>query len=57
MRVGTRAIPADGLSVVGAMPGLDGYYVVVTHSGVTLSPFLARAVATEIVHESRRGPT
>src|SRR5205085_8804432 len=30
----------DGLSAVRAMPGLDGYYVVVTHSGVTLSPFL-----------------
>jgi glycine/D-amino acid oxidase-like deaminating enzyme len=27
--------------------------VVVTHSGVTLSPFLARAVAAEIVNDSR----
>jgi glycine/D-amino acid oxidase-like deaminating enzyme len=53
VRVGIRAIPADGLSAVGAMPGTDGYYVVVTHSGVTLSPFLARAVAAEIVNDSR----
>jgi glycine/D-amino acid oxidase-like deaminating enzyme len=53
VRLGIRAIPSDGLSVVGAMPGVDGYYVVVTHSGVTLSPFLARAVAAEIVAESR----
>jgi len=53
VRIGIRAIPADGLSAVGAMPGVDGYYVVVTHSGVTLSPFLARAVAAEIVHDSR----
>jgi glycine/D-amino acid oxidase-like deaminating enzyme len=53
VRIGIRAIPADGLSTVGAMPGIDGYYVVVTHSGVTLSPFLARAVAAEIVNESR----
>jgi len=52
VRTGIRAIPADGLSAVGAMPGLDGYYVVVTHSGVTLSPFLARAVAGEIVNDS-----
>jgi len=43
----------DGLSAVGAMPGIDGYYVVVTHSGVTLSPFLGRAVAAEIVNGTR----
>jgi glycine/D-amino acid oxidase-like deaminating enzyme len=53
VRVGVRPIPADGLSTVGAMPSIDGYYVVVTHSGVTLSPFLARAVAAEIVNDSR----
>jgi len=53
VRVGIRAIPADGLSAVGAMPGIDGYYVVVTHSGVTLSPFLGRAVAAEIVNGTR----
>jgi glycine/D-amino acid oxidase-like deaminating enzyme len=53
VRLGIRAIPSDGLSAVGAMPRMDGYYVVVTHSGVTLSPFLARAVAAEIVKESR----
>ncbi|MDQ6673269.1 MAG: FAD-binding oxidoreductase [Chloroflexota bacterium] len=50
VRIGVRPIPADGLSAVGPMPGVDGYYVVVTHSGVTLSAFLARAVANEIVH-------
>jgi glycine/D-amino acid oxidase-like deaminating enzyme len=49
VRIGVRPIPADGLSAVGAMPGVDGYYVVVTHSGVTLSAFLARAVAGELV--------
>jgi glycine/D-amino acid oxidase-like deaminating enzyme len=53
VRIGIRAIPADGLSAVGPMPGLDGYYVVVTHSGVTLSPFLARAVAAEIANDVR----
>jgi glycine/D-amino acid oxidase-like deaminating enzyme len=52
VRIGIRSIPADGLSAVGAMPGIDGYYVVVSHSGVTLSPFLARAVAAEIVNDS-----
>jgi glycine/D-amino acid oxidase-like deaminating enzyme len=49
VRIGIRAIPADGVSAVGPMPGVDGYYVVVTHSGVTLSPFLAHAVARELV--------
>jgi glycine/D-amino acid oxidase-like deaminating enzyme len=32
------------------VPRADGYYMVVTHSGVTLSPFLAKAAADEIVH-------
>lgn len=49
-RVGIRPIPADGLSAVGPLPGLDGYYAVVTHSGVTLAPFLAQVVANELVH-------
>ena len=50
VRVGIRPIPADGLSAVGPLPGLDGYYAVVTHSGVTLAPFLGQAVANELVH-------
>ncbi len=49
VRVAVRPIPADGFSAVGPMPQLRGYYVVVTHSGVTLSPFLGRAVAEEVV--------
>ncbi|HET8678503.1 MAG TPA: FAD-dependent oxidoreductase [bacterium] len=48
--VGMRPIPADGLSAVGPLPSLKGYYAVVTHSGVTLAPFLASAVANELVH-------
>jgi len=52
VRIGVRPIPADGLSAVGPMPGVDGYYVVVTHSGVTLSPFLARAVTDELVRSA-----
>jgi glycine/D-amino acid oxidase-like deaminating enzyme len=48
VRMGTRPIPADGLSAVGFLPGVEGFYVVVTHSGVTLAPFLGRAVAEEL---------
>ena len=38
----------------GPTPRVKGYYLVVTHSGVTLSPFLAKAVADEIVHGRTR---
>jgi glycine/D-amino acid oxidase-like deaminating enzyme len=53
-RITARPIPKDGLSAVGPAPRAKGYYVVVTHSGVTLSPFLAKAVADEIVHGRTR---
>jgi len=49
VRIGIRPIPADGYSAVGPVPGVGGYYLVVTHSGVTLAPFLGRTVADEIV--------
>jgi glycine/D-amino acid oxidase-like deaminating enzyme len=54
VRVGIRPMPRDHLSVVGPVPRLDGYYVVVTHSGVTLSPFLGLAVADEVLHGKER---
>jgi glycine/D-amino acid oxidase-like deaminating enzyme len=49
VRIGVRPMPADGFSAVGPVPGVEGFYLVVTHSGVTLAPFLGRAVADEIV--------
>ncbi len=48
-RIAVRPIPKDGRSAVGPVPGLDAYYLIVTHSGVTLGPFLARLVADEIL--------
>lgn len=48
-RMGIRALPADGYPLVGPTPGVNGYYTVVTHSGVTLSPLLARLVTQEIL--------
>jgi glycine/D-amino acid oxidase-like deaminating enzyme len=48
-RVGIRAIPADGFPVVGALPGVEGFYAVATHSGVTMGPFLGRLAAAEIL--------
>lgn len=47
--VGQRAMPADGLTVVGPAVDRDWLYVVATHSGVTLAPFLGEAVAAEVL--------
>ena len=49
--IGIRPIPADGVSVAGWVPAVDGLYVIVTHSGVTLAPILAE-LATGEVHGS-----
>jgi len=45
---GTRAIPADGLSSVGFLRTVPGYYEAVTHSGATVGPLLGRLIAWEI---------
>lgn len=49
IRTTTRPFPADGFTCAGAMPGVAGYYMAVTHSGVTISPYLGKAVADEVV--------
>ncbi|MDQ0436963.1 glycine/D-amino acid oxidase-like deaminating enzyme [Kaistia dalseonensis] len=50
IRTTMRPIPAgDGLTCVGAFPQTPGYYLAVTHSGVTLAPYLGKAVAEEVV--------
>lgn len=51
--VGTRVLPNDGLSIVDWLPGAGPVYAVATHSGVTLAPSLAIAVADEIVDGHR----
>jgi glycine/D-amino acid oxidase-like deaminating enzyme len=48
-RVAVRPIPADHQSVIGAVPGVKGLYLIVTHSAITLGPLLARLAATEIL--------
>jgi glycine/D-amino acid oxidase-like deaminating enzyme len=48
-RVGVRPMPEDGHPIVGPVPGLEGFYVVVTHSGITLGPLLGRMVAGEVL--------
>lgn len=43
-----RPIPGDGFTVIGPAPGVDGLYLICTHSGVTMGPFLGRVAAREI---------
>ncbi len=54
VRLAIRPIPADTYSAVGTVPRVRGYYLAITHSAVTLSPFLAQAVADEIIHARER---
>src|SRR5262249_34147360 len=48
-RVGVRPMPRDERPMVGAIPGLDGFYVVTSHSGVTLGPLWGRIAAAELL--------
>ena len=48
-RIGVRPMPRDERPMVGAIPGLDGFYVVASHSGVTLGPLWGRVAAAEIL--------
>ncbi len=47
--VGTRPMPVDGSPVIGPVPGADGAYLAVVHSGVTLAAPVGRLVAAEIL--------
>jgi len=47
--IGIRPVPKDGMPIVGRVPGLDGLYVAVMHSGVTLAPIIGRMAAEELL--------
>lgn len=51
--IGLRPTPRDGVSIIGRMAGLDGLYVTVTHSGITLAPALSVFGADEILTGQR----
>ncbi|WP_442577620.1 NAD(P)/FAD-dependent oxidoreductase [Mesorhizobium sp. ASY16-5R] len=53
--VGHRPTPADGFPAIGRPPGVEGLYVTVMHSGVTLAPIVGELAAREIV-EGLRDP-
>ncbi len=54
-RLATRPIPEDGHPAIGPIGGLSGYYVAVTHSGVTLATLLGGLIAGEILHGQTAG--
>ncbi|RAG82243.1 hypothetical protein DN069_28420 [Streptacidiphilus pinicola] len=54
VRVGVRPMPADGRTVAGFTDAVPGLYTVVTHSGVTLAPYLARLVVDELMGDQTR---
>lgn len=49
LAVGQRARPADGLPAVGFVTSRQRVYLMVTHSGITLSPLLGRLAAEELL--------
>jgi glycine/D-amino acid oxidase-like deaminating enzyme len=52
-RVGVRPMPADHHTIAGPLPGLEGAWVIATHSGVTLGALLGRLMAAEILDGAR----
>jgi glycine/D-amino acid oxidase-like deaminating enzyme len=48
VKLGVRPMPRDERPIVGPVPDLPGFYVAVTHSGVTLAPLIGQLVAQEI---------
>jgi len=49
IRFGVRPIPRDERPMVGGIPGLDGFFIVASHSGVTLGPLWGLIAAAEIL--------
>jgi len=47
--VGWRPMPSDTWPSVGNVPGVGGYYELVSHLGITLAPLLGRLLAEEIM--------
>jgi glycine/D-amino acid oxidase-like deaminating enzyme len=47
-RIGVRAIPIDGLPVLGASTTVENFHFAITHSGVTLCLRVAELVGTEV---------
>ncbi|MGV9803781.1 NAD(P)/FAD-dependent oxidoreductase [Mycobacterium sp. NPDC003449] len=53
VQLGTRVMPEDGMTIADWAGDNRAVYVVATHSGVTLSVFLAESVADEVLDGNR----
>lgn len=53
-QVAIRSMPADGHTIAGYTPRSSRIYFLVTHSGITLAPILARLTAAEIVADTEQ---
>ena len=51
--VGYRPTPIDGFPIIGRAEGMDGLYVAVTHSGITLAPAVGLFATREILDGER----
>lgn len=51
--VGYRPMPADGFPIIGRPPAIDGLYLAVLHSGITLAPAVGLFAAEEITTGTR----
>jgi glycine/D-amino acid oxidase-like deaminating enzyme len=54
--VGLRPIPADGIPIIGDLPGISRVYVCAMHPGVTLAAIVGRLASEEIM-DDRASPT
>jgi glycine/D-amino acid oxidase-like deaminating enzyme len=53
-RIGFRSLPADGHTIAGYAHAQSRVYCLVSHSGVTLAPILARLAATELTTDQEQ---
>ncbi|RWE49071.1 FAD-binding oxidoreductase [Mesorhizobium sp.] len=51
--VGYRPTPIDGFPIIGRAEGMDGVYIAVTHSGITLAPAVGLFATREILGGDR----
>ena len=47
-RIGLRPMPDDGLPLIGRVPGVEGVYAAVMHSGITLAAIVGQTVARDV---------
>lgn len=54
VRIGIRPLASDHLPVLGWASGVQGLYLMLTHSGMTLAPALAELVAAEVTDDAEQ---